>query len=140
METGGLIARSLTALPGSTGAGNSSDSRLVGSLLSVNRRAGLRGKRQEAGGRLFCLFPFVLKRAQLKGSRGTAGWNKSPNCNSPPEESPRSGNPRKISAELRNFEVENRLLWTRTGIRSQGEFFGCCSPTPPGLSEWKELA
>lgn len=39
METGGLIARSLTALPGSTGAGNSSDSRLVGSLLSVNRRA-----------------------------------------------------------------------------------------------------
>lgn len=46
METGGLIARSLTALPGSTGAGNSSDSRLVGSLLSVNRRAGLRGRRQ----------------------------------------------------------------------------------------------
>lgn len=39
METGGLIAGSLTALPGSTGAGNSSDSRLVGSSLSVNRRA-----------------------------------------------------------------------------------------------------
>lgn len=45
METPGLIAKSLSALPGSTGQEIPPNSRLVGSLLSVTAE---RGKEAEA--------------------------------------------------------------------------------------------
>lgn len=46
-----------------------------------------------------------------------------PNITVSCKESPTSGNPREIGPELSKFEVENRLLWTETGIFPRVIFF-----------------